>query len=124
MSYKKLDIWQRSSELVIDIHKMSLQLPKFELYETGSQIRRSMKSVKANIVEGYGRRYYKGDFIRFIIYALASADETIDHLETLYQTGSLKEEEIFNDLHNRLNILSKMINNFLSSVRSNHKSSK
>ena len=124
MSYKKLDIWKRSNELVIDIHKMSLQLPKFELYETGSQIRRSMKSVKANIVEGYGRRYYKNDFIRFIIYALASADETIDHLETLYQTGSLKKEEIFNDLHNRLNILSKMINNFLSSVRSNHKSSK
>jgi four helix bundle protein len=54
---------------------MSLKLPKFELYETGSQIRRSMKSVKANIVEGYGRRYYKNDFIRFIIYALASTDE-------------------------------------------------
>lgn len=51
-----MDIWQRSRELVIDIQKMSLMLPKFELYETGSQIRRSMKAVKANIVEGYGRR--------------------------------------------------------------------
>lgn len=124
MSYKKLDIWQRSNNLVIDIHKMSMQLPKFELYETGSQIRRSMKSVKANIVEGYGRRYYKNDFIRFIIYALASTDETIDHLETLYKTGSLKNEEIFDDLYERLNILSKMINNFLSSVQANHKSIK
>ncbi len=60
MSYKNLDIWKLSRELVIDIHKMTLtELPKFEMYETGSQIRRSSKSVKANIVEGYGRRSYK-----------------------------------------------------------------
>jgi len=124
MSYKKLDIWKRSRELVIDIHKMSLNLPKFELYETGSQIRRSMKSVKANIVEGYGRRYYKNDFIRFIIYAIASTDETIDHLETLYETKSLRDETLFEDLYERLNVLSKMTNNFLSSVQSNHKSRK
>jgi four helix bundle protein len=50
MSYKKLEIWQLARELVIDIHKMSLQLPKFEMYGEGSQIRRSSKSVKSNIV--------------------------------------------------------------------------
>lgn len=124
MSYRKLDIWKNSQELVMDIHKMSLALPTFELYETGSQIRRSMKSVKANIVEGYGRRYYKNEFIRFIIYVLASTDETIDHLETLYHTGSLKNEELYQNLHDRLNILGKMINNFLSSIQVIHKSSK
>ena len=124
MSYKKLDIWKQSRELVIDIHQISLKLPKFELYETGSQIRRSMKAVKANIVEGYGRRYYKNDFIRFIIYALASTDETIDHLETLYETGSLKDDNVFKNIHNRLNVLGKMINNFLSSVQANHESMK
>ena len=124
MSYKKLDIWKHSRGLVVDIHKMSLNLPKFELYETGSQIRRSMKSVKANIVEGYGRRHYKGDFIRFIIYALASNDETIDHLETLHETGSLRDENLFCDLHDRLNILGRMLNKFLTSVQQNHKSAK
>jgi len=41
-------------------------LPKFEMYEEGSQIRRSAKSVAANIVEGYGRRRYKQEFIRFL----------------------------------------------------------
>ena len=56
MSYKKLNIWQLSRSLVIDIHKMSLALPAFEKYEEGSQIRRSSKSVKSNIVEGYGRK--------------------------------------------------------------------
>ena len=57
MSYRDLEVWQMSRELVVDIHRMSVEkLPRFELYEQGSQIRRSMKSVKANIVEGYGRK--------------------------------------------------------------------
>ena len=36
MSYKKLEIWQLARELVIDMHKMTLEkLPKFEMYEEG-----------------------------------------------------------------------------------------
>lgn len=124
MGFKKLDIWKQSRELVIDIHRMSLRLPKFELYETGSQIRRSMKAVKANIVEGYGRRYYKNEFIRFIIYALASVDETTDHLETLFETGSLNDEKLYKELHSKLIRLAKMINNFLQSIQSGHISKK
>ncbi|MFK7904749.1 MAG: four helix bundle protein [Chitinophagales bacterium] len=124
MSYKKLQIWSLSRQLVIDIHKMSLTLPKFEMYEEGQQIRRSMKSVKSNIVEGYGRRRYKQDYIRFIIFSLASNDETIDHLETLFETGSLKNESLYNDLHKRLNILGIKINDFLKSVEKHHLSPK
>lgn len=90
MSYKNLDIWKLAREVIIEIHKMSLdELPKFEMYEVGSQIRRSSKSIKSNIVEGYGRRYYKQEFIHHLIIALASNDETIDHLETLFETKSL-----------------------------------
>jgi len=88
MSYRNLEIWQMARELSIEIHAMSLELPKFEQYETGSQIRRSSKSVRSNIVEGYGRRMYKADYIRFLICALASNDETMDHLETLWETQS------------------------------------
>ena len=117
MSYKKLEIWQISKELVIDIHKMSLkELPKFELYEEGSQIRRSVKSVKSNIVEGYGRRRYNQDYIRFLTYSISSNDETIDHLETLFETGSLKHTDLYNDFHNRLEILGKKINLFLQAI--------
>lgn len=58
--YKKLRIWQDARDLTIAIHGMTLRnLPKFEMYEEGSQIRRSMKSVKSNIVEGFGRRVTK-----------------------------------------------------------------
>jgi four helix bundle protein len=122
MSYRQLEIWQLARSLTIDIHRMTVhELPKFELYEEGSQIRRSIKSVRSNIVEGYGRRRYKQEFIRFLTFALASRDETVDHLETLYETESLKNELLFKDLHARLEILGRKLNNFLQSVEVGHR---
>lgn len=125
MSYKKLDVWQLARELVIEIHEMTIKkLPKYELYEEGSQIRRSMKSVKSTIVEGYGRRKYKQDFIRFLTYALASCDETIDHLEILYDTKSLTDNKLYQHLRDKLELLSKKLNMFLQSVEKGHISEK
>ena len=66
-TYKDLEIYQISHQLGVDIHKFTLRLPKFEIYETGSQLRRASKSVSVNIVEGYCRRRYKAEFIRFLI---------------------------------------------------------
>jgi four helix bundle protein len=122
MKYKDLEVWKKAKELVSEIHRMTLEdLPKFEMYETGSQIRRSMNSVRANIVEGYGRRCYKNDFLHFLIYAESSTDETIDHLESLYETGSLKSKEKYENLHERLVILGKMLNNLIKKVREEHR---
>ena len=56
MSYKNLEIWKLSRELVILVHTMSLKLPKVEQFEEAQQIRRSVKTVKSTIVEGYGRK--------------------------------------------------------------------
>jgi len=120
MSYKNLEIWLLSNELVIEIHEMTLLLPSHELYEIGSQIRRSSKSVKSNIVEGYGRRKYKADFIKFLMYALASKDETADHLETLFLTKSLKDEILFNALKEKNILLGKKLNKFLIAVQKRH----
>src|SRR5205085_2204403 len=50
--YKKLEIWQLARKTAAEIHRISLKFPKFEMYEEGSQIRRSSKSVRSNIVEG------------------------------------------------------------------------
>ena len=97
-------------------------LPKFEMYEEGSQIRRSSKSIRSNIVEGYGRRRYKQDFIRFLTYAHASCDETIDHLETLQETGSLKDDSLCKRLHDQLDRLGGTLNLFIQSVESQHQS--
>jgi len=125
MSYRTLEIWQMARTLVISIHEMTLtKLPKFEMFEEGSQIRRSIKSVKSTIVEGYGRRRYKQEFVRFLTYALASCDETTDHLETLFETKSLTDHPLFDNLHERLQVLGKKINLFLQSVERSHVSAK
>ncbi|MBK5273148.1 MAG: four helix bundle protein [Bacteroidia bacterium] len=117
MSYKNLEIWRLSDELVVEIHNMTLtKLPKFEMFEEGTQIRRSSKSVKATIVEGYGRKRYKAEFIKFLVYSLASNDETIDHLENLFKTKSLKDEDLYNYLHGKLEMLGKKINMFIKGV--------
>lgn len=125
MSYKEPEIWELAKETAISIHKMTItELPKFEMYETGSQIRRSSKSTLTNIVEGYGRRKYKNDFIRFLYFAMASNIETISHLEILYETESLTDTVLFNEYQNKLNLLGKKINTFIKAVERSHQSEK
>jgi four helix bundle protein len=125
MSYKKLEIWQLARELVIDIHKMTLEkVPKFEMYEEGRQIRKSSKSVKSMIVEGYGRRRYKQDFIRFLTYSIASNDETMDHLETLFEIESPKDKGLYDSLWTRVDLQGRNLNLFIQSVEAEHISEK
>jgi four helix bundle protein len=125
MSYRTLEVWQQARSLVLDIHRMTLaKLPKFEVFEEGSQIRRSIKSVKSCIVEGYGRRRYKQEFIRFLTYSQASCDETVDHLETLFETQSLTDGKLYDDLHQQLERLGKQLNMFIQSVERSHISAK
>ena len=93
-SYKDLEIYQLSYDLAVMVHRFTLKLPKFEQYEEGSQVRKSSKGVTSCIVEGYGRRRYKADFLRFLIYAHASCDETIVHLKFLKDTHDKFCDEI------------------------------
>lgn len=91
-SYKDLEIYKLSFQLALDVHKLTLTLPKTEQYELGSQVRRSAQSVRANIVEGYGRKDYKTEFVRFLVIANASLLETESHLEMLCEI--YKKEQI------------------------------
>lgn len=118
--YKQLEIYKLSHELAIKIHEMSLTLPKFELYEEGSQIRRSSKSVPENIVEGYCLRKYKKEFLLYLSRAYASAEETIEHLELLYETKSLQNEKLYTHLRERYETLCKMIFKFIQGVMDSH----
>ncbi|MFG4004725.1 four helix bundle protein [Flavobacterium aquidurense] len=82
-SYKDLDVYKIGLQLFYVVHSSSLKLPRYELYELGSQIRRSADSVVSNVIEGYGRRRYKADFIKFLVYSHSSCLETIGHLEKI-----------------------------------------
>ena len=117
MSYKNLEIYNIAHLLVIDVHKMTLhKLQKFEMYEEGSHLRRLIKSVKSNIVEGYGRRQCGKEYVKFLIYARSSNDETIDHLENLKTIESLNDIEIYVDLHDRIDRLGRKLNLFIKPI--------
>jgi len=118
MSYKNLEIWKIARKLVIDIHAMTLEeLPKFEMYEEGSQIRRSSKSVLVNIVEGYGRRVYPAEYVRFLTFAIASNDETLEHLEILYETKSLRNDTLHKEIHEQIDTLGRKLNLFIQAIK-------
>ena len=119
-TYKDLDIYKISFDLAVITHKLTMKLPACELFEEGSQVRRSSKGITASIVEGYGRKRYKADFIRFLIYAHASCDETLLHLNFIKET----HEDIGNDINKLLGSYDKLgakINRFIQYVESSWK---
>jgi len=114
--YEDTDIYKLAKRLSVEVHRLTLQdLPKFEMFEEGSQIRRSVKSIVANFVEGYGRRHYPGDHIRFLTYAIASCDETKAHLEILHETDSLASAR-FQALYSEYRQLGAKLYNFRRSI--------
>jgi len=113
--YRNLVVYQKSHELGVAIHKFSLKLPKFELYETGSQIRRASKSISANIVEGYGRRQYCADYVKFLVYAQSSCDETNEwlvYIRDLYENLASEAASLLSEIDS----LGRQINVFIQSV--------
>src|SRR5262245_15157979 len=88
---QNLEVYRIAHDLAVQIHRMSMGLPSFERFEEASQIRRSSKRVSACIVEGHTLRKYKGLFLNFLYRALASSDETQEHLLLLKETGSLAD---------------------------------
>jgi four helix bundle protein len=119
--YRKLEIYRRAHRLAVDIHKMSMELPHHELYEEGGQIRRSSKSVAAQIVEGYCLRKNKNEFLQYLNRAYASAHETVEHLDFLFETGSLPNPQVFEQLHTQYEELCRMIFGFIQSVVEGHR---
>ena len=102
---ENLDIYLIAYKLMIDIHKETLKFPKIEQYGgIADQLRRSSKSIVANIVEGFGKQhFFKGEFQRMLVYSIGSCDETIlwikasrdlNYLDRNTATKYLKEYQI------------------------------
>ena len=120
IKYEDLEIYQKSYELAMSIHEMTLKLPKYELYEEGNQIRRSSKSIVTNIVEGFGRRRYKKEFIKFLTYAHASCDETKVHLNFIVNSGYITENE-YKLYFKKYDSLGRKFSHFIKTVEKKHK---
>lgn len=111
-----MEIYRLSFDLAMKLHAVSLKLPQYELYEEGSQLRKSSKGACSCIVEGYGRRNYKSDFIRFLTYAQASCDETEVHLDFIHVSGYISDK-LYLELKEENDKLGKKINKFIQYVQ-------
>ncbi|MDP2335433.1 MAG: four helix bundle protein [Bacteroidota bacterium] len=121
-SYKDLDIYKLAYRLALEVHRMTLTLPKYELYEQGSQVRRSSKSIKDNIAEGFGRRRYKDEFVRFLIFAHSSCDEAISQLTMINELHFDNKNLI--SLLDEYELLGAKINKFIQYVEENWKTTR
>ena len=72
--HEKLDVWNRSVELVVRIYKATEEFPTNERYGLTSQIRRAAVSIPANIAEGAARQSPK-EFAHFLSNAQGSGSE-------------------------------------------------
>jgi four helix bundle protein len=115
--HEKLDVYQMAHRLAVDVHRLSLMLPRFEVYEQASQVRRSSKSVSAQIVEGHALRNYRNDYLRYLNRAYASGEETIEHIRFLLETESgSKHFSEWNQLATEYDSLCRKIYNYTTVV--------
>ncbi|MEW6094046.1 MAG: four helix bundle protein [Chloroflexota bacterium] len=111
-SFETLKVWQKAHAFMLDLHKRLLPLlPKEEKYGLADQIRRSSKSVGANIAEGSGRFYYL-DNVRFCYQARGSLDETLNHLRTAHDLGYCPND-IYADFRKQMEEIRRALNGYI-----------
>ena len=93
MPYHRLGVYKKSYQLALDLHRLTLKFPRIEQYELASQLRRSSKSIPANIAEGMGKQESKLDVRRFIRIALGSCDESRVWLDFARDLEYINDEE-------------------------------
>lgn len=92
-SFKELSVYQRSYAAALEIHKLSLEFPQIEQYALANQMRRSSKSICANIAEGFAKHHASAaEFKRFLMIAIGSSDEMLVWLEFCKDLGYLAPE--------------------------------
>ena len=115
--FSDLKVYKKSYELALNIHKISIKLPKEIQYNLADQIRRASKSIPTNIAEGYGKKEFQKEFKRFLFISLGSKDEVLVHLNFLKDLNYISTE-IFNDLESQYNELGRMLYGLVKSLKS------
>jgi four helix bundle protein len=111
-SFKDLETYKMAREISFEILKISRSFPKEERYSLTDQIRRSSRSVGAQIAESWGKRLYEKHFILKLSDADAEHYETLHWLEIAYECDYIAENE-FSKLYSKCESLGKMINNMI-----------
>lgn len=95
-SVKDLKVYEMSFDLAMEIFWLSKKYPKEELYSLVDQIRRASRSITANIREGYAKKKYKDVFIRHLVDALGSSEETRTWLDFSYKCKYIEKDKHIN----------------------------
>jgi four helix bundle protein len=90
-SHKDLRVWQESMELAIEVVSISKSFPSEERYSLTDQVRRSARSVPANISEAWRKRRYEAAFVNKLNDAEGEAAEIQTHLEIARRCGYLED---------------------------------
>jgi four helix bundle protein len=106
-SYRDLEVWKLSVELVKEIYRITGEFPPSEPYGLTNQIRRAAVSIPANIAEGQARSSSK-EFKQFLSVAFGSAAELETHLIIAKEINFLSEEK-FHSLVDQLERIMKMV---------------
>ncbi|SRR5690606_29331978 len=109
MDFKKLIAYQKSFDLGMAIYNISKSFPKEEKYSLTDQIRRSSRSVSANIAEAYRKRKYQKHFISKLTDSDGENSETNVWLDYAFACEYLKEE-VYNELTKENIEIGKLIN--------------
>jgi four helix bundle protein len=72
-----LEVFRRAYRLSLEVHRASLEFPRIEQFALADQLRRSSKSICANIAEGFAKQGYSAaEYRRYLLAAIGSSDET------------------------------------------------
>jgi four helix bundle protein len=114
MKYRSLKVYQMAFRLAVKIHDVTKNFPKEEKYSLIDQVRRSSRSVCANIAEGYRKRIYPKHFVNKLSDADAENSETMVWLE-FSENFTYISKELFDELSTECAeigyLLNYMINN-------------
>jgi four helix bundle protein len=97
---RDLRVYRESFELAMEIFELSSAFPSEERYSLTSQIRRSSRSVSANVVEAWRKRRYEAAFVSRMSDAETEASETQVWIEFAVRCGYLEREKA-SDLYKR-----------------------
>lgn len=112
-----LAVFRRAYAAALEAHRIALTFPKYEQYDLASQLRRSSKSICANLMEGRGRQQgSKAEFRRFVLMALGSADECVLWCRFARDLGYLSEEQS-KRLEQEFRGVAKMLNALVTKLR-------
>ncbi|GGG46858.1 four helix bundle protein [Epilithonimonas arachidiradicis] len=100
--HQDLKVFQKSFDVAMQIFELSKTFPKEETYSLKDQIRRSSRSVSANISEAWGRRKYEKSFVAKLTDSEGEPRETQTWLQFSLACDYINEEQ-FNNLNNQYN---------------------